>query len=656
MKKILKTLAISTLIVSVIGLNGCVEDRAGTPIEMDKATPSNPLGQDGNSTEIGNKNNPKNPNDSDGDGINDQDEINSPTPSNPNDPCDPNINADMCDADGDGLTNGQEKGLGTDGTTPDTDGDGINDGDEVKNGTDPLDPCDPNKDAPTCDQDKDGLTNAKELDITNTDPKNPDTDGDGLKDGYEVTRGSDPLDPCDPNKDADACDQDEDGLTNGKEKNETKTDPKNPDTDGDKYKDGDEVKNGTDPLDPCDPNKDAPTCDQDDDGLTNAQEDDKNTDPKNPDTDGDGIDDGDEVKNGTDPLDPCDPNKDAPTCDQDKDGLTNAQEDDKGTDKQNPDTDGDGVKDGEDYSDKDDGHKVDPDDPNAEFTGLKPCLPVQQPGYRGYDNTNEIWQQANCDDDISLNGTEDNASLNPSYLSDPYDDKCFTYNSAPASGTAKFRGYCEVEAKDGRIWLDRNLGATKVCEKQDDEDCYGDYYQWGRSADGHEEKDSTNQDANPNKFPYKGSSKFELSNGESNWDWLGDGTQSTYVKDRQDYWGGDKDNNISDPDFKLICPKGWHVPTKSELETLVDKENITDSASAFNSTLKLPVAGTKNANNGKEGEESRVVSDGSSGYIWTTDIDTSNDKSWSFVYQDSSANWTTSYRASAMSVRCIKDQ
>jgi len=31
----------------------------------------------------------------------------------------------------------------------------------------------------------------------------------------------------------------------------------------------------------------------------------------------------------------------------------------------------------------------------------------------------------------------------------------------------------------GKVWLDRNLGAEKVCETPDDKRCFGDYFQWG---------------------------------------------------------------------------------------------------------------------------------------------------------------------------------
>jgi hypothetical protein len=132
------------------------------------------------------------------------------------------------DPDGDGLTDGEEDGLGTDPTNPDTDGDGLTDGAEGGRGTDPT---------------------------------NPDTDGDGISDGQEVANGTDPLDPDDPGaggveESAVASlgdgDPDGDGLTNGEE-DALGTDPTNPDTDGDGLTDGAEVTNGTDPLDPDDP-------------------------------------------------------------------------------------------------------------------------------------------------------------------------------------------------------------------------------------------------------------------------------------------------------------------------------------------------------------------------------------------------------------------
>ena len=54
-----------------------------------------------------------------------------------------NIDKDKSDYDGDGLSNLQEKQLGTDPKKTDTDNDGIDDGTEVDNKTDPRDAKDP---------------------------------------------------------------------------------------------------------------------------------------------------------------------------------------------------------------------------------------------------------------------------------------------------------------------------------------------------------------------------------------------------------------------------------------------------------------------------------------------------------------------------------
>lgn len=66
----------------------------------------------------------------------------------------------------------------------DRDGDGVPDGEEDARGTDPN-----NRDT-----DGDGLSDGDEV-IIGTDPLDPDTDGDGFGDGLEVEAGSNPLDP-----------------------------------------------------------------------------------------------------------------------------------------------------------------------------------------------------------------------------------------------------------------------------------------------------------------------------------------------------------------------------------------------------------------------------------------------------------------------------
>ncbi|MFM0674838.1 Rib/alpha-like domain-containing protein [Streptococcus suis] len=218
------------------------------------------------------------------------------------------------------------------GKNPDTDGDGVKDGDEKNDGTDPKNP----------DTDGDGVKDGDEK-KDGTDPKNPDTDGDGVKDGDEKKDGTDPKNP----------DTDGDGVKDGDEKKDG-TDPKNPDTDGDGVKDGDEKKDGTDPKNP----------DTDGDGVKDGDEKKDGTDPKNPDTDGDGVNDGDEKKDGTDPLNP----------DTDGDGVNDGDEKKDGTDPKNPDTDGGGVNDGDEKKngtnplDPSDDKKT-PEDPKKDTDG-----------------------------------------------------------------------------------------------------------------------------------------------------------------------------------------------------------------------------------------------------------------------------------------------
>lgn len=93
--------------------------------------------------------------------------------------------SDDDDDDADGLTRAEERELRTNPTNPDTDEDGLRDGAEVKRlKTDPLNP----------DSDGDMLKDGDEVYLYFTDPLNPDSDGDGFSDFEEVKAGSDPLD------------------------------------------------------------------------------------------------------------------------------------------------------------------------------------------------------------------------------------------------------------------------------------------------------------------------------------------------------------------------------------------------------------------------------------------------------------------------------
>ncbi len=92
------------------------------------------------------------------------------------------------DTDKDGLSDGEEIGLGTDPLNPDTDDDRISDGLEVEYGLDPH-----TADDLSFDTDGDGLPLGVEIDL-GLDPTEPDSDGDGSPDGAEIAYGTDPSD------------------------------------------------------------------------------------------------------------------------------------------------------------------------------------------------------------------------------------------------------------------------------------------------------------------------------------------------------------------------------------------------------------------------------------------------------------------------------
>ena len=184
------------------------------------------------------------------------------------------------DKDGDGLTKREEKELGTDPDNPDSDADGLKDGEEVRTYiTNPLSP----------DTDSDTLIDGEEVNTYSTDPVKSDTDNDGLTDGDEIK-----LYKTDPLK----TDTDVDTLSDGDELKIHKTDPLKVDTDGDTLTDGDEINlYKTDALNP----------DTDGDGLRDGEELNMyRTDPLKADTDAGSVDDFTEINRGTNPLNPDD--------------------------------------------------------------------------------------------------------------------------------------------------------------------------------------------------------------------------------------------------------------------------------------------------------------------------------------------------------------
>ena len=235
--------------------------------------------------------------DTDGDGLNDYDEVfvYGTWP-------------DAADSDWDDLNDYDE--IFIHGTNPwdwDSDGDTLSDGDEVLiHGTNPLD----------VDTDGDWMWDdyeiANSLDPTDAADGLLDADGDGLANQLEFVFMDQGYDPFVANNAAAFPwleDPDWDGMTTQVEFTVHLTNPRQPDTDGDGMGDGWEIAHGFNArLNNRNggPANHHPDADPDGDGLTNAEEEQHGTNPFATDSDADGVGDGNEVDQGSNPNDPND--------------------------------------------------------------------------------------------------------------------------------------------------------------------------------------------------------------------------------------------------------------------------------------------------------------------------------------------------------------
>jgi hypothetical protein len=182
----------------------------------------------------------------------------------------------------------------------------------------------------------------------------------------------------------------------------------------------------------------------------------------------------------------------------------------------------------------------------------------------------------------------------------------------------------------GRIWMDRNLGATQVATSSTDANSYGDLYQWGRRSDGHQCRTSaTTTTLSAVDQPANGNF-ITISSG--NFDWRS--------PQNPNLWQGV--NGTNNP-----CPSGYRLPTITELDTERASWNTNNAAGAFASVLKLPLTGWRDSG---EGSLSEV---GSLGDYWSSTV---NGINGSDLYFSSGSVSTGSWlRANGLSVRCLKD-
>jgi uncharacterized protein (TIGR02145 family) len=201
---------------------------------------------------------------------------------------------------------------------------------------------------------------------------------------------------------------------------------------------------------------------------------------------------------------------------------------------------------------------------------------------------------------------------------------------------------CTVIGANGRIWMDRNLGASRVATRYNDTLAHGDLYQWGRRSDGHQKRNST-LTSTLSKTDQPGNGSFIVTSSANPQDWRS--------PQNNNLWQGV--NGVNNP-----CPTGFRIPTKEEWDAEISSWKSKDSAGAFDSPLKLSVTSYRSYNNGEIWDNN--VS--GLGIYWTSTVIFVDNRNQSIavggLLRDPSkgvAFTDRSTRANGYCVRCIKD-
>ena len=187
-----------------------------------------------------------------------------------------------------------------------------------------------------------------------------------------------------------------------------------------------------------------------------------------------------------------------------------------------------------------------------------------------------------------------------------------------------------VVGANGKIWMDRNLGASRVATSSTDSVGFGDLYQWGRAKDGHQLRTSATT-ATLASVDKPATSDFIN---------VKTGTQDWRNPQNSTLWQGV--NGSNNP-----CPTGFRLPTVAEWNLEIEGWSGKNDVGAFASSLKLPLAGSRSASTGD------IALAGTGGYYWTSTVD--GTRSRVVVISEAQAFVSTSVRGDGKSVRCIRN-
>ncbi len=183
---------------------------------------------------------------------------------------------------------------------------------------------------------------------------------------------------------------------------------------------------------------------------------------------------------------------------------------------------------------------------------------------------------------------------------------------------------------EGRVWMDRNLGALELAENITHFEAKGDLYQWGRGTDGHEKRNSPTTSIRSD------------SDSPSHGEFIAGYASDWRTEPNHDLWQGE--SGINNP-----CPAGFRLPTATEWRTEVASWDVLTTTGAFASSLKLVPAGYRS------GPGEHLTTD-SNCFYWSSSVDGLIPYSFATSAINASVEARAGYgRISGFSVRCIQD-